>query len=647
MRRLSNLKLRTSVILLLVSTIMVTLAIVGSGILVVTVGRIHEESRVRVTAGAADIASRVEFFLGNIQARVELAATAYRLAPTQSLRTILDGARQPPLTAIYIIGSDGKLVAASIAGASEDRTRELSGIDLSGYPYFNATVERGKAIWSDQHLSAVSGTVTLGLAESVGDGSVIIAELPLTTLLDISRTARNSDGLDYWVVDSNGEIVADTGTLSSGRLNLYTHPLLATGRSGLPPPDRAIISGTTYHVAASYSSALGWLFVGRIPAGLENPDVREVVTIVLAGFVGSALIGLLLAPIWAQGIVKPMNGVALRANQIARGERPTTWPTGSIAELNLLSSDLETMAGAIAGREEDLRRLNDQLEDRVALRTDELNRSNKDLSAALEVLKKAKDELIQSEKLAALGRLVSGVAHELNTPLGNGRMAITGLGDRLARFETSLGDGLRRSDLVGFVEAVRASTRIAESNLKRASELIGSFKQVAADRAGSRRRRFQLREVVEEVLLTLSPTLAGRPIRIRVEVPDEVLMDSYPGELGQALTNLVENAVLHAFPEGDPGTVSITAETGLPGRVRIRLRDNGVGMAPAVARRAFDPFFTTSLGNGGTGLGLFIAHNAVTNVLGGSIDLQTASGEGATFDITVPLDAPSPPIADA
>ncbi len=192
MRRLSSLKLRTSVILLLVSTILVTLAIVGTGIVTVMIGRIDAESRVRVTAGAADIASRVEFFLANIQARVELAATAYRLGSDQTLRAILDSARQPPLTAIYIIGPDGRLVAASIAEASDQRTRELAGIDLADYPFFRATLERGQAIWSDQHLSAVTGIVTLGLAAPVGDGGVVIAELPLASLLDISRSARDS-----------------------------------------------------------------------------------------------------------------------------------------------------------------------------------------------------------------------------------------------------------------------------------------------------------------------------------------------------------------------------------------------------------------------------------------------------------------------
>lgn len=647
MKLSTSLKLRTSVILLLVSTILVTLAIVGSGILAVTIGRIHDESRLRVADAAADVASRVEAFLANVQARVELTGTAYRTAPPAALRALLDSARRPPLTAIYVIAGDGKLLAASIAGVSEERTRELAGIDLAGYPYFRAAIDSGETLWSDKHLSAVTGTVTVGLAAPIGNGDgVVIAELPLESVLDISRIADDSDRLDHWVIDRRGEIVADTGPVSAGRRNLYSHPLVAAARTGaMMTPSSASFGDTTYHVAAAVSRPLGWLFVSRMPAGLSNPDIREVVTIVLLGFFSSALVGLLLAPLWAQGIVRPLQAVAKRANQIARGERPAAWPTGSIVEFNRLSSDLGTMADAIAAREEDLRRLNDELEDRVVRRTDELNRSNEELSTALAIVRQAKDELIQSERLAALGRLVSGIAHELNTPLGNGRMAITTLGERLIRFEAALGDGLRRTELDDFVGSVRTSTLIADSNLKRASELIGSFKRVAADRAGSRRRRFQLREVVDEVLLTLSPTLAGQPIEIRVEVPDDLLMESYPGELGQAFTNILENAVLHAFPGRERGTVMIAAVADSPARVRIRLSDDGVGLSPEVARRAFDPFFTTKMGRGGTGLGLFIAHNAVTNVLGGTLGLSTEVGMGATFELLVPTVAPSPAAA--
>ena len=235
--------------------------------------------------------------------------------------------------------------------------------------------------------------------------------------------------------------------------------------------------------------------------------------------------------------------------------------------------------------------------------------------------------------------LVAGVAHELNTPLGNGRIAITTLADKLTRFEKSLAEGLRRSELDAFIQGVQTSTDIAERNLLRASRLITSFKQVAADRTASRRRKFQLLEVVDEMVLTVSPSMKHRQIDVRVAIPDDIYLDSYPGELGQTLTNLIENCVAHAFAGRERGSIEITAGQE-DEEVKLVLRDDGVGMAPEVARRVFDPFFTTSLGSGGTGLGLFIAHNAVTNVLGGSISLRSQPGEGARFDLRLPLVAP-------
>ncbi len=197
---------------------------------------------------------------------------------------------------------------------------------------------------------------------------------------------------------------------------------------------------------------------------------------------------------------------------------------------------------------------------------------------------------------------------------------------------------------------MRTSTRIADSNLKRASDLIGSFKQVAADRAGSRRRRFRMREVVDEVLLTLSPTSGedGRST-IRVDVPDDLVMDSYPGELGQALTNLVENAALHAFVDRDGGTVFIGAEMAPSGHALIRLRDDGVGMAPAVARRAFDPFFTTTLGTGGTGLWSLtsLAQRRSPTCSAAASPCRPPSAQGATFELLVPLAEPRQPRPEA
>ncbi len=644
MRLIPELRLRTSVTLLLFAIVLTTLAIVGSGILAVMIPRITEENQTQVDRAVAEMAQRIELFLEDVEARVARAGNFYRSVPADRLSEILEIARSNTLEAIYLIGADGnangKLINSSIPGSSAARSRELEGIDLSSYPLYVAALERDGVVWSDKHLSAVTGKVTVGLAMPVADrGGVVIAEIPLDTLLSISRIAKGEGGLDHWIIDRRGEVVADTNENSGGRLNLYNLPIVQAGLKGQALPETMAFRSRKYQVSASYSEALGWLFVSRIPAGLQNAHIREVVTVVLVALVGSVVVGLLLAPVWAQGIVRPLRAVANRAHQIANDAKPGTWPRSKIFEVNQLSTDLGMMADAIQRREEELRRLNEELEDRVAQRTADLTRSNKELSEALTTIEQAKDELIQSEKLAALGRLVAGVAHELNTPLGNGRIAITTLADKLTRFEKSLNDGLRRSELDSFIQGVQTSTDIAERNLLRASRLITSFKQVAADRTASRRRKFQLVEVVDEVVLTVSPSMKHRQIDVRVAIPDDIHLDSYPGELGQALTNLIENCVAHAFAGQDQGTIEITAARD-GDQVKMTLRDDGIGMTPEVARRAFDPFFTTSLGSGGTGLGLFIAHNAVTNVLGGSIVLHSRPGEGASFTLRLPLVAP-------
>jgi len=642
MNFLPELRLRNSVILLIVATTFVTLAIVGSGILAVMVPRITQDNQALVERAAADMAARAEIFLADVEARVSRAGKLFSDGHVLRLSQSLDLVRGKTLEAIYILDRDGRLVAASLAGSRPEISRELIGNDLSTYPLFLDARDGGGPLWSDKHLSAVTGEVTLGLAVPLNDGErgVIVAELTLNQLLEFSRIAKGDGGLDHWIVDRRGEVVADTAGSSGERVNLYRLPIVAAGFQGTTLPETMDFGGHDYQVSAARSQSLGWLFVSRIPAGLENARLRETVTIVVVIFIGAVLIGLLLAPLWAQGIVRPLRAVARRAHQIAGGELPDAWPRGRIAEFNQLSSDLSVMADAIRRRETELRSLNEELEDRVAHRTEDLMKSNLDLSEALAAVEQARDDLIQAEKLAALGRLVAGVAHEMNTPLGNGRIAITTLMEKLTRFERGVAEGLRRSELESFVDGVRTSTEIAERNLLRASRLISSFKQVAADRTSSRRRRFQLLEVVDEVVLTLSPSMKRLPIEVRVAVPEDIRLDSYPGELGQALTNMIENCLIHGFAGRERGTIDITAEQLGVDQVLLKLSDDGVGMSPEVARRAFDPFFTTGLGQGGTGLGLFITHNSVTNVLGGTISLESQPDAGVRFELLLPLKAP-------
>ncbi len=271
--------------------------------------------------------------------------------------------------------------------------------------------------------------------------------------------------------------------------------------------------------------------------------------------------------------------------------------------------------------------LNASLESKVEERTAEL--------------KASQDALLHSEKLAALGRLVAGVAHELNTPIGNSLLSATTLNAHAEEFAQQAESGLRRSVLESFVASSRQASAILLRNLEKAAELIRSFKQVAADQTSSQRRGFTLKELVEEVLLAHHPMLKKTAVRISSDVPDSVRMDSYPGPLGQVMGNLITNAVLHGFENRGMGSVTISARLDGEDMVEIAVRDDGRGISEANLKRIFDPFFTTRMGRGGTGLGLSICHRIVTESLGGTIRAASRLKEGCTFTVRIPLRAPS------
>lgn len=290
--------------------------------------------------------------------------------------------------------------------------------------------------------------------------------------------------------------------------------------------------------------------------------------------------------------------------------------------------------------EDEILQLNTELEIRVSQRTEELHRANNALSITVERLQQTQDELVRAEKLASLGALVAGIAHELNTPLGNALMAVSALDGKLKRFHEESATGLKRSSLDQLLQSADTGVDIALRNLMRASELVTSFKQVAADQTSSQRRQFLLDEVIAEILLTLHPMLKHEKVRVDVRADPDLLLDSYPGPLGQILTNLVNNAVIHAFAACADPRIELVAEADGDTHVTIRVSDNGCGIAADFLPRIFDPFVTTRMGRGGTGLGLHIVHNLVVQTLGGHIGVSSTSGEGTQFSITLPRVAP-------
>lgn len=276
--------------------------------------------------------------------------------------------------------------------------------------------------------------------------------------------------------------------------------------------------------------------------------------------------------------------------------------------------------------------MNVELEQRVETRTTEL-------SEALQSLKRTQSELVQSEKLASLGSMVAGIAHELNTPVGNALMVASALEDQRGQFEAGLEGGLSRSHLNQFLLHLRDSADILNRNLSRTAELINSFKQVAVDQTSEQRRRFNLHEVAREVVVTLSPTLRKTSHQFINQVPEGILLDSFPGPLEQVLMNLTTNALRHGFEGRQNGRILLQADLLPENWVRILFQDDGAGISEQNLQKIFDPFFTTKLGQGGSGLGLSIAYNIVTAMLGGRIEVTSELGKGTTFTIEIPLTA--------
>ncbi len=256
-------------------------------------------------------------------------------------------------------------------------------------------------------------------------------------------------------------------------------------------------------------------------------------------------------------------------------------------------------------------------------------------------LRSAQRELLHKEKMAALGGLVAGVAHEINTPVGVAITASSLLADRVAAIQEKFDDKtLRRRDMKRFLADAREASALTSTNLQRAGELIVSFKKVAVDQSNAKRRRFELGAYVRDVLTSLGPLYKRSPHAVRLEVEGELEVNTHAGAISQIVTNLLSNAIVHAFPEGFAGEVVLRVGAGASGRAVIEAADNGRGISPELRRRVFEPFFTTNRGSGGSGLGLHIIHNLVTELLGGEITLESTLGAGTTVRISFPVQAP-------
>lgn len=332
---------------------------------------------------------------------------------------------------------------------------------------------------------------------------------------------------------------------------------------------------------------------------------------------------------------EPVTGIEVagqRADQTDERFWVTYWhplrsPSGEIIGVNVAAEEVterKRAEAALQVRERELRSARDAAE------------------AALRHIQETQNFLIEAEKLAALGRLVAGVAHEINNPVGTSLTVASSLKRKAALIADELAKGiLKRSALNEFLEISHAASSQLVANLNHAAELIQSFKQVATDRSSSNQRMFDLGDLTDQIAKSLRPELGKQNLTLNVECQRSLTMNSYPGPYGQVLTNLFLNSVAHAFPEGRGGNIDIRVCASGKDDVEVVISDDGCGMSPDVKRQAFDPFFTTRRDQGSTGLGLHIVHNLVANCLGGQVSLDSEPNEGTQIRIILPRVAPA------
>lgn len=358
---------------------------------------------------------------------------------------------------------------------------------------------------------------------------------------------------------------------------------------------------------------------------------------------------LLLVLLVSRGIQKriatPIEGLSALLQDVSKNHNYSARAPGSnIAELNVLANNLNIMLARTENQlerhkadKQEIKQLNQSLEEKVNQRTIALREANQELLNALERMHQYQNQIIENEKMASLGQMVAGVAHEVNTPIGLGITGSTLLRDKLSdireAFQTK---SLTSKQLERFVNDGIENLDLIYRNLNRAAELVSSFKRLAVSQDLEVNSQIDLSNLLTEVVASMRAELSTKQPEVTIDCDSGLAIESKAGPLQQVLEQLISNSLLHGFKDQQSNSIAITVKPSM-GQLAIEYADNGMGVPKAIKKRIFDPFVTTRRGEGGSGLGMHLVYNLVTQALGGSITLDEEFSQGAKFIITLPL----------
>lgn len=391
---------------------------------------------------------------------------------------------------------------------------------------------------------------------------------------------------------------------------------------------------------------LGYIYIRGSLSRMQEFRNSSIITAISVS-IATIIVSLLLAMRIQKRITQPIRLLSETAQKISKSkDYSARAPKLNIKELDILGRHFNTMLSRIQqhiekqkNAEEQAKQLAHNLEEKVNMRTLALKDANQELLSTLEKLHQYQGQLVENEKMASLGDMVAGVAHEVNTPIGLGVTASTLLHDRLNGIRELFDEKkLTASQLEKFLNDGDENLSIIYRNLNRAAELISSFKQVAVDQSTDSNRKFNVNQLLSEVIISLQPKLKHHQHEIKVECSESLELESKPGPINQILINLIMNSVIHGFENIEKGEINISMNTDESGLCHLTYTDNGKGVSDSLRRKIFDPFVTTKRGSGGSGLGMHLVYNLVSQALGGTIQIESSEGNGVQFNIEFPVE---------
>ncbi|WP_340679113.1 HAMP domain-containing sensor histidine kinase [Paraglaciecola sp.] len=485
------------------------------------------------------------------------------------------------------------------------------------------------------------------LAELIGNSAVNSIELDksaeLETALRVLAAAKIVENVHLYNI------------LNDNKLDFFA----SYNKSGIAPvktkfeqtaelSEILVMSGVAEIIRPIYNDTndlVGYVYLRASAEALED-HINQSILLTLSVFLACIAICFFLTLKLQNAITAPIQTLVRLVQRIARQKdfSNRAEPNG-IKELDILidafNGMLERTQGHMqrqANAENEYRTLNVSLEEKVNQRTLALKEANGELIQTLEKLHQFQRQMVQNEKMASLGDMVAGVAHEVNTPIGLGVTASTMMLDRLADMRKGFEDKtLKASALAKFITESEENLNIIYRNLNRAAELISSFKQVAVDQSSENNRIFSFAKLMDEILMSMRPKLKRVNHEIVIHCADDLYIESKAGPINQIMINLIMNSIIHGFEFIEKGIIDIDIVMQDDKKIGITFKDNGGGIPEQLRKRIFDPFVTTKRGQGGSGLGMHLVYNLVTQGLNGSISVQSETGKGVEFKIIFPV----------